>query len=419
MAKSLVKPRRTRNKKTVRAPSNKWQVLCHRIQENKLIPIIGNSVRRDSVFDVDYDGTYGVPDEPDGDVDPADPSEAAPTIGESLAQIWADEIGYPLSDGYQLSRVADFHRRMYHPDDYEMAKRKYLAFLKRALVWVAEDDDVVEDQVQGLKPESLRQTSISEMDDAEVLALENHLSGFMFSDIAAELGYPKFNESYRDPLQILANLNLPLYLTTSSHDFLERALHDAGRTEVRTQVCHWFGEASALGGNGGPVSYGGLAPEHVPAERLELDPERPIVYHLFGYEEYPSSLVLTEDDYLDFLVRVVQEGADQTGTILPHAVTAALRQSSVLLLGYRLQDWEFKVLFRGILRKTSIGKKTRLVIQLDPNKQAHVQEPQNPLAAHEYLRKYFAPHYRVDWGTTEMFLDRLEQEWNSCRSDLL
>jgi hypothetical protein len=381
------------------------------MEEGKLIPIISNEVRRDSVFDVNYDGTYGLEDDQAVDPDQADSSEDAPTVSQSLAQIWADEIGYPLSDSYQLARVADL-------DDDEMAKRKYLAFLKRALVWIAEDDETVAAQVSDLKPEDLAETRIDDMDDRQVKTLENHLSGFMFSEIAHELQYPKFDERYRDPLQILAELHLPLYLTTSSHDFMERALHNAGRREVRTQVCHWFVEPGTLSSPGETVHYGGMDPEHNPTEQLDLDPEKPLVYHLFGYEQYPSSLVLTEDDYLDFLVRVIRESSDQTGTILPHAVRAALRQSSILLLGYRLQDWEFKVLFRGILRDTAIGKKTRLVIQLDPLKQAHVQEPENTYPTHEYLRKYFAPHYRVDWGTTEMFLNRLEQEWNACRSDL-
>ena len=33
-------------------------------------------------------------------------------------------------------------------------------------------------------------------------------------------------------------------------------------------------------------------------------PANPLVYHLHGHLEMPQSLVLTEDDYLEFLVRI-------------------------------------------------------------------------------------------------------------------
>jgi hypothetical protein len=147
-----------------------------------------------------------------------------------------------------------------------------------------------------------------------------------------------------------------------------------------------------------------------------LDPEKPIVYHLFGFEHYPKSLVLSEDDYLDFLVKVVEESGDQKGTILPYELTTALRESSVLLLGYRLQDWEFRVLFRGILRDAAKLGGYKLVIQLDPHKQTEIKGKQGEKPAHKYLRKYFAP-FQVSWGTTEMFMSKLEQEWNICRSN--
>ena len=35
-------------------------------------------------------------------------------------------------------------------------------------------------------------------------------------------------------------------------------------------------------------------------------PDKPLVYHLHGYAETPQSMVLTESDYLDFLIRLQQ-----------------------------------------------------------------------------------------------------------------
>jgi hypothetical protein len=52
--------------------------------------------------------------------------------------------------------------------------------------------------------------------------------------------------------------------------------------------------------------------------------------------------VLTEDDYLDFLVKVSWDN-----TVIPPRIAEALTDSSLLLLGYHLQDWDFRVMFRG------------------------------------------------------------------------
>jgi len=411
------KRRRAVGRPRVLTRENTWQSLYESISDGSLIPIISNAVRLDSLFDVGYDGTYGRPaEDPPPNADLAELFEGNLPINHQLAETWAHELGYPLRDRCQMARVADVDRRVYNPDT-GRAKRNYLAFLKRALLWWAEDDESAVERVNGLKPQALQNTSIGEMDNAQIQELDLYLAGSALSEIALALGYPKFDETYRDPLQVLAELPLPLYLTTCRHDFLERALKDAGRTRVRTQVCHWFSDPVPAGADG-PVSYGTLAVEHVPWSELDLnDPEQPVVYHLFGLDAYPSSLVVTEDDYLDFLAKVIREDSDQTGTVLPHTVRSALIHSSVLLLGYRLQDWEFKVLFRGLLRDSANRDKTRIVIQLDPYKQACIQGPDNPEPIHQYLRKYFEPNYRVNWGTTEMFLDRLEQEWNSRRSE--
>jgi hypothetical protein len=70
----------------------------------------------------------------------------------------------------------------------------------------------------------------------------------------------------------------------------------------------------------------------------------PLVYHLHGHYDLPQSLVLTEDDYLDFLVHLSRDQA-----LLPPAVQRALAGTSLLFIGYSLSDWNFRVLFRGLV----------------------------------------------------------------------
>ena len=73
-------------------------------------------------------------------------------------------------------------------------------------------------------------------------------------------------------------------------------------------------------------------------------PASPVVFHLHGRLSVPESLVLTEDDYLDFLVTVSR---DQK--LLPHQIKRAMAGASLLFIGYRLADWNFRVLHRGLV----------------------------------------------------------------------
>ena len=45
------------------------------------------------------------------------------------------------------------------------------------------------------------------------------------------------------------------------------------------------------------------------------EPKIPLVYHLFGRDEAPASLVLTEDDHLEFLTATYQDRGRGTDPI--------------------------------------------------------------------------------------------------------
>jgi hypothetical protein len=68
------------------------------------------------------------------------------------------------------------------------------------------------------------------------------------------------------------------------------------------------------------------------------------VYHLFGRLEYPESLVLTEDDHIRLSHRDhEQQEANSRRGARPARVRVAV------FLGFDLLDWEFRVLFRGLI----------------------------------------------------------------------
>ncbi len=330
--------------------------IFQRIRDGKVIPIIGNSVRFDQIFST---------------LVAEDPTEP---VDEALARTWADLIGYPLKDNFDLARVALYNH--VQSDDPEHAKRKYLNFLKQILIELGKSDESV----------------------AEVaLELEAQLNEMSFADIASDLGYPGYSSPDLDSLRLLARLNLPIYVTTSYFDFLERAIIIEGRTP-RTQICFWSGDES------------NILPDHRIDPNFIPSATNPVVYHLFGFEKYPRTLVLSEDDYLAFLAEATK-GPDVHKPVIPLYLADALRSMSLILLGYNLHDWDFRVLFRGVIKPglTSL-RSFGLIVQLEPGK---IGLAGNPAEANNYLKEYFEDaDFKVVWGESEIYLNDLWKEWS-------
>ena len=348
-----------------------WPELCRRIAAGQVIPIIGNSVFFDQIFDIDRDHIVGI--------SPGDENPKGWSIGEQLANAWAGYVGFPLEEQHWLPRVALFDRVVNRSDDRE-AKTGYLNWLKRSLLFLAEKDPDVD------------QALIADlMDDIELNS---------FSDTAVQIGYPKSTAGRVNPLQTLAKLNLPIYITTSHFDFLERALIAENR-QPQTQICYWAEE---------PLTY--RHESHQTNNNLTPTVEEPLVFHIFGLEYYPESMVLNEDDYLDFLTAIAGD-ANQKKPKIPRYLRKALTQSSLILLGYQLRDWEFRVMFRGLINSTPASLRVfNLAIQLDPAAQGIVSADQ----VRTYLKKYFdQTHFTVEWGSTQDFIQKLWEAWNQWR----
>ena len=75
-----------------------------------------------------------------------------------------------------------------------------------------------------------------------------------------------------------------------------------------------------------------------------------------------------------------------------------------MLLGYKLQNWDFKALFRGVVKTMPDFGQLNLAIQIDP-----VEEEGNILSvedAQDYLERYFERAvYWVYWGKPKDFMD--------------
>jgi hypothetical protein len=187
-----------------------------------------------------------------------------------------------------------------------------------------------------------------------------------------------------EPHGVLARLPFSVYLTTNYDDFLFRALLAEGKRPQR-HVCCWN---SALRRD---PQVPKLPRGFWPTER------EPLIFHLHGHTGHRSSLVLTEDDYLDFLVAMTSHSITKgdKNTLLPAAVETALMGNSLVFIGYRLSDWNFRILFR-----TLPGSLEKSLSQLH----LAVQLPPGDATERDYLDAYFGRMgIKVYWGWADKF----------------
>jgi hypothetical protein len=198
-----------------------------------------------------------------------------------------------------------------------------------------------------------------------------------------------------DPHEVLADLNLPLYVTTNLDNFMTAALAARGRDAER-EICPWHRDLDWLS------SRFADDPNYVPT------PDAPLVYHLFGHDEVPESLVLTSDHYLDFLVKVSAEMER-----IPTYIRGALANSTLLFIGYSLYDWEFRVILRGLV--TTLNQRHRfkhVTVQLD----SASGKVEDVGAVQHFLRQYFQDaEINVFWGSTHQFTAELRERWEATQ----
>lgn len=219
---------------------------------------------------------------------------------------------------------------------------------------------------------------------------------FPAEDIARQWQSVKSQPNFREatePHSFLAGLPLSLYITTNYDNFMFQALKYRLRQATR-EVCRW---------NNYVRDYPSVFD---PGSTIEISPANPLVYHLFGHAQLPESMVLTEDEYLDFLVNISR---DQN--IIPRRIQKALVNTSLLFIGYEVTDWRFRVLFRGLIASLERSlRRTRIAIQLAP------QPPENAGISADHVRWYFEDYLgkddvRIYWGSSLDFIKELHERW--------
>ena len=118
---------------------------------------------------------------------------------------------------------------------------------------------------------------------------------------------------------------------------------------------------------------------------------------------------MSEADYLEFLT-VIANDNDSKAPIVPLYIREALTESAVLILGYRLLSWDFRILFRSLLNRE--GQKLRrdnVALQIDPKFEEAFLDDERALS---YIRQYFkSARFSLAVGNTVEFVEALWKEW--------
>lgn len=156
----------------------------------------------------------------------------------------------------------------------------------------------------------------------------------------------------------LAQLPFSLYLTVTHDSFMHRALNEQpNRTPQISHYC--YRQAHKVGLN-------------IPIQK------NPIIYQLYGALEDDESLVLTENDMLLFLQRIV------TGTPpLPSQIEGPLRddKNAFLFLGFGFSQWYARILLYSLLGEERQLHRQNLRPSLVLEQGAFFNHPDCPTAA--------------------------------------
>ena len=288
------------------------------------------------------------------------PGLLEPLIGttRALARRWADTYNFPLApyDRDDLPQVAQF-----------------LAI----------------NQDSSFPREQLGRHLRTEMLDTYRDRLPTELHAAPFDQLLNAVGALERQRNPTEAHRVLAGFPFPIYVTANPDDLLEAALTDAGR-DPQVALCPWNEYSEQL------TSVYDREPDYRPTAG------RPLVYHVFGQLREPDSLVLTEDDYFNYLI-----GATRNKDLIPTEVRQALVNSALMFIGFELDAWNSRVLLHSLMGQQGRRQQSQyshVGVQINPDKGRLIE----PVAARNYLESYFQNSaISVYWGSTEDFMQEL------------
>jgi len=125
-------------------------------------------------------------------------------------------------------------------------------------------------------------------------------------------------------LRALARLDFPLVITTNYDQLFERALRDVGKTP-RVSVYNPAGEPTT--------------------DFEDESAQSPIIYKIHGDIAQRESLVVTDEDYIQFVLRMSDKDPYDP---IPLSLKHFLKRWTTLFIGYSLLDYNLRLLFKTL-----------------------------------------------------------------------
>ncbi len=291
-----------------------------------------------------------------------------------LARTLAEEYDYPLADCDCLVRVGQFVATQGHTG-------------------------LCEDIVQSLVVGYRRRMGLPREPGGPEVSLSKAVESSNWSERVQALPDEEIHHQ-------LADLHLPLYVTTNFDNFMTLALRAKRPAEERDRV-----RREALARDEEPSDEAGYGHSSLDPPPSDQDP---VVLHLFGTDDDPPSMVVTEDDYLDYLARVFRDHQ----VLLPGYAKAVVASTSLLFLGYDLHDLAFKVILRGLLPNLDLKrwKRRHVAVQLETSS----GDPARDKEVMGYLQGYFSTYdvqMDVYWGSAHQFVSELHDRWKARQQE--
>jgi SIR2-like protein len=128
-------------------------------------------------------------------------------------------------------------------------------------------------------------------------------------------------------------------------------------------------------------------------------------------------MVLTERDYFEYVINL---NKNEEKDMIPSVIRKELGLSSLLFIGYSLDDINFRVIFQGFLSflnalpKDFRELRLHVAMQVPPviSKSAQIKMQEY---FDEYTGKMFDLH--IYWGSTYNFLKDLSERWQEFKNN--
>jgi hypothetical protein len=126
-------------------------------------------------------------------------------------------------------------------------------------------------------------------------------------------------------VRALARLEFPIVITTNYDQIFERALRMAGK-EPQVSI---------------------YDPDHG-AETQDyhnFSSQQPLIFKIHGDISQPSTIVITDEDYIQFVMRMGDRGPYHP---VPETVAYYMKRWPTLFVGYSLMDYNLRLLFKSL-----------------------------------------------------------------------